>query len=365
MLCTVSTVKDTRANVELFVTRNLASGADHMFVFLEEPDDDTYRFLEEHPHVTAVVTDDTYWSGARPEELIHRQLVNANLVNCLVSPLDSVEWLVHLDGDECLELDKERLLGLDGDVRCVRLAVLEAVSTEHGSRDVEYFKQKLRSDQLHRLVELGVIEAPHNRHYFTGYLIGKAAARPGLDLDMGIHRVAKKNGEELEHLRGPSFKILHYDSVSVDEFVRKWSTHLSGGATKFREERAAVLSAIAEVLADSTADELARSTQLREIYKRHVETPIELLLAENLLVRPRAERHRYVPTPFPAGESMAVEELMRRLLRFDKARFRGKQSAGSAVELMRELRNQLWSPHRQLAKRIDAAIDRALPRLTG
>src|SRR5690348_2586309 len=65
VLCTVSTVKDTRANVEQFVERNLRSGADHMFVFLEADEDGTLAFLRENPHVTAVRTDDAYWVGER------------------------------------------------------------------------------------------------------------------------------------------------------------------------------------------------------------------------------------------------------------------------------------------------------------
>src|SRR6478735_10433163 len=101
LLCTVSTVKDTLGNLEQFVDRNLSSGADHMFVFLESEDPDVEAALRAREHVTVVRTDDAYWSGTRPEELIQRQLVNANLVNSLLTVLPSVDWLAHLDGDEC------------------------------------------------------------------------------------------------------------------------------------------------------------------------------------------------------------------------------------------------------------------------
>ncbi len=364
MLFTVSTVKDSRGNVEQFVTRNLAAGADHMFVFLEGNDDDTYGYLHEHPFVTPVITDDDYWVGQRPDELTRRQIVNANLVNCLVSPFELVEWLVHLDGDECLDIDRDELLGLGAETRCVRLEVLEAVSTENGTRDVKYFKKKLDRPQLEMLTRSGVIEAPDNRAYFSGYVKGKAAVRPGLDLDMGIHRALMKNGAAIEHLEEPKSRVLHYESVSADEFVRKWVSHLSGGATLLRERRRVVASDVAAVLADETADQVTKSARLLELYRRHVEDPVDLLREHNLLVELGMDRHRHQPIPFPDALEQARRDLLNRLLRVDKSRLRAQGRPDSAIELMREIRDELGGRQRPTAERIDAAIDRALPGLS-
>lgn len=367
MLCTVSTVKDSRANIEQFVRRNLASGANRMFIFLETNDDDTYGFLIDHPCVTPVLTDDAYWRDARSDELTSRQLVNANRVNCLLSPLESVGWLVQLDGDECLDIDKERLFGLDADIRCVRLGVLEAVSSEqptaHPSRDVQYFKKKLKREELERLTELGAIDAPHNRHYFFGYLIGKAAVRPGLDLNMGIHRASRKNGQGIEHLKAQFFNVPHYDSVSSAEFVRKWEAHLSGGATKFRPERQVVAAAIAAILNEESLDEAARKRRLTAIYKRHIEDPVDLLLELDLLVRPPTDRHDYQPTPFADRDRKAVEGLLRRLHAVDKAMFHPESRPDSSIAVMREVRRGLGRFHRATATGIDGAIDRAVSEL--
>ena len=77
LVVTASTVKDTLANVERFVDGNLAGGADHLVLFLDAPDDpatpDVRGFLDAHPHVTCVVTDDTWWTDKRPEQLNTRQ----------------------------------------------------------------------------------------------------------------------------------------------------------------------------------------------------------------------------------------------------------------------------------------------------
>lgn len=358
MLCTVSTVKDSRANVEQFVRRNLASGADHMFVFLEGDDAEVLDYLRAHPSVSVVVTDESYWEDERPDELTRRQLVNANLVNCVLSTIPGVQWLVHLDGDECLELEKPRLLALPPRVRCVRLQVLEAVSTEHGGRNVQLFKKKLGRRKLEKLVELGVIEAPHNRYYLSGYIIGKAAVRPALDLDMGIHRAHLKGGGDIPHRKDPRFRVLHYDSVSADEFVRKWTSHLHGGAVKLREERAALLRGVSTVLEAGLSDDETHA-ELRQLYRTHVEDPVDVLLDLGLLVRPRKKWHRYEPQPFAAAERRQVELLMDLLLQQPKSRFRAKGPRDASVSVMRDVRSQLGWRQRRVASRVDAAVERA------
>ena len=89
LVVTASTVKDTLANVERFVDGNLAGGADHLVLFLDAPDDpatpDVRGFLDAHPHVTCVVTDETWWPDKRPEQLNTRQRINANVVKALLA----------------------------------------------------------------------------------------------------------------------------------------------------------------------------------------------------------------------------------------------------------------------------------------
>ena len=60
MLLTASTIKDSPENVRFFVAANLASGVDHMLVFLDAPREpeqqDVAAALAEHPHVTCIAT---------------------------------------------------------------------------------------------------------------------------------------------------------------------------------------------------------------------------------------------------------------------------------------------------------------------
>ena len=110
LVVTASTVKDTLANVERYVDGNLAGGADHLVVFLDAPDDpatpEVRGFLDAHPHVTCVVTDDTWWTDKRPEQLNTRQRINANVVKALLSTVDWAGWVFHVDADEIVQLDR-------------------------------------------------------------------------------------------------------------------------------------------------------------------------------------------------------------------------------------------------------------------
>lgn len=357
MLCTVSTVKDTRHNVEQFVERNLSSGADHMLVFLEGDEDGTHAFLQQHPHVTPVLTTTDYWGSWRPAELIDRQMANANVVNCLVSVLGTFDWLAHIDGDECLDIDVSALTLLAPDVRCVRLGVLEAVSTEEGGRGEERFKRRLKQPQLERLVRAGVIEEPTNISYFRAYTHGKAMTRPGLDVDIGIHRVQWRGGEALEHHKSPGFRVLHYASVSFEEFVRKWSAHVEGGATQVRDHRIRLKEAVARLIDDAGLDEADRRERLLTLYRQHVEDPVDVLERRGLLVQPPPDRHRHRPTLLTAAQLEDVQALMRALLPVDKRTFAVGGPPSLWPPMLREMSTRLGDrPH--LVASIEKAIDR-------
>src|ERR1700752_4535610 len=135
MLFTASTVKDTLPNLQRFVTGNLAGGADHLGVFVDDPDGtepDAVAFLEDHDGVTCVLTYDEWWAGDRPGQLSVRQRINANVVKAVLSRLDPArhwaEWVFHIDADEIVQIDRAALASAPESAGVVRLAPLEAVS---------------------------------------------------------------------------------------------------------------------------------------------------------------------------------------------------------------------------------------------
>ncbi len=358
-LCTVSTVKDTLANVKQFVEANLASGADHMFVFLESDDREILSYLEDREHVTPISTGGDYWGEARPETLVERQLVNANLVNVLLAPLDSVAWLVHIDGDECLEIDKGKLAGLPAEIRCIRLLVREAVSTESGSRDVGLFKKKLGPARLEELVRRGVLETPSNREWIKGHIRGKTLARPALDLEVFVHRVARRRGPEPTHHRDPDFRILHYECVSFDEFVRKWTAHVGAGGAAFREERRPLFAAVERVLRDESLGEDERRDALLGLYKQHAEDPVGLLTELGFLKPPQEGWHAYRPGRLPAQDLEELQALLPLLLGADRNAFGQAAEPHASIDVMLEARDRLDEKHDRLRTRMEAVATEA------
>lgn len=312
-ICTVSTVLDSVPNVTEFVARNLRSGADHMFVFLDGDLPDVRRHLTGVDHVTVVHTDDAYWRGARPPRLNSRQTINANLVNVLLSPFAGVRWLFHLDGDECLDVDRSELLSAPGTAAAARLSVLEALSDSDGNRDPEQFKRVPTPDELALLTILDVIPRPRLREYFHGHFAGKPGIRPTLDLRLRIHRVQDLAGRSVEELRSPGLNVLHYDCWSVDEFVRKWSAHMESGLGKFVGKRDLVRGAVAAVWANDRLDGPQKKQILASIYRSTFVDDAAALRELGLLVTPREEHHRYQPRGLPRGDGDAIHRLLGRL----------------------------------------------------
>ncbi|MGI9156132.1 MAG: glycosyltransferase family 2 protein [Marmoricola sp.] len=322
LVCTVSTVKDTRRNVEAFVGRNLAAGVDHMFVFLDAPDPETQGWLDQHPHTTAIPTGDAYGAGTPPDDLNLRQSTNANLANCLLAPFDRVRWLFHIDGDECLDVDRTLLLGLDDSARSVRLHCLEAVSQRHREGEVRHFKRVLPDDDLHLLATLGVIEQPTNRSYFNAHITGKSGFRPSIDIRVRVHNAEGPDGVAIEGFQAPGLRLLHYESFSGEEFVRKWAAHLSGpNRAKFRAPRDQLRGAVKAILDNDVLSEARKRDLLMQVYQRLVEDDFATLQELGYLVSPTPENHRHLPQSFTREERSLMSAYLERLLDADKGYF--------------------------------------------
>ena len=322
MVCVVSTVKDTAANLDRFVSRNLAAGADHLFVFLDDADPATHSHLDAHPHLTVVRTDEDYWLGARPGSLNERQVVNANVANVLVSLFPDVAWLFHVDGDECLDLDRDRLLGLDAEATAVRLRTLESVAVGADVEPRERFKRPLAPAELELLAALGEIPEPSMLEYFNGHVQGKPGLRPSPDLRLLVHDVSTLDREPVEPARGDWLNVLHYESFSVEEFTRKWTAHLEAvTVARFRDRRERLRVALGALMS-LDLDEDRRRELVAEIHRRHIEDDVDLLDELGFLVRPSAAWHAHEPVPFPEGSAADLGELLDLLRAADKDFFR-------------------------------------------
>lgn len=336
MICTVSTVKDSLANVTHFVECNLAAGVDHLFVFLEGGDPDVLAYLEEHPHATVVDSDEANRRNPQPGNLNTRQTINANRINVLLADVASAQWLFHIDGDECLDIDKERLLAIDADVATVRLLPKEAVSSSREG-DSRYFKRLLTREELSLLTVLGLIDKPSNRSYFHGHVSGKIGIRPSLSFGMHIHQ-ARVLGEDetTTDFEADWLHLLHYESFTMDEFLRKWVAHLSAGeGAKFRGEKELVRGAVSAVLDNPHLDEDEKREYLTEIYRRRIEEDVPTLLKLGLL--DTIEPGNYRPSSFTRREEKQLAREMPALLAADHEHFLPRRIDHDLVELKRRI----------------------------
>ena len=310
MLFTASTVKDALPNVQRFVAGNLAGGVDHMFVFLDAPGAEDQRevraWLEEQPHVTTVATDKDWWTGDRPGQLNVRQRINVNLIKQVLSGLDWAEWLFHIDGDEIVQVDRAVLDTAPAEVPAVRLAPLEAVSRMHWDGDPTWFKTLLDDDDLALLHALGVIDRQGNGAYFHGHVEGKGGIRPRAKGWLTLHKAVDAAREPLEEFRHEALRLLHYESYSGEDFVRKWTAMVASGPTAgFRPARGNTAVALRALIGKNLSEEKARA-YLMKLFERTTEDDFETLRDLGLLVEVDPTRGGHVPREFPAGGREAM-----------------------------------------------------------
>ena len=343
MLFTASTVKDTLPNLRRFVTGNLAGGADHLVVFVDDPDGtdpDAVAFLEGHAGVTCVLTDDAWWAGDRPGQLNVRQRINANVVKAVLSRVDPAghwaDWVFHIDADEIVQIDRVALASAPDSAAVVRLAPLEAVSQRHWDADPTLFKRLLDDDDLTLLHTLGVIDRAHNGAYFHGHVDGKSGMRPTLDLWLALHHVVDADRTEQAAWEHPDLRLLHYESFSGEDFVRKWTAILeSGGAVNFRKGREPTAVALRTLIGKGLTAAQARPYLMR-IFERTTEDDLTTLRDLGLLeeVDPGAGGH--TPVAFPDGGRAAFLALLDGLRPLPKRDFH----PGRPVDAVRRLLDQ-------------------------
>lgn len=314
MLLTATTLRDSVANVRRFVAANLASGVDHMVVFLDAPQDtgqpEVRAELDDHPHVTCVPTGrSSWWLDDRPAGLNVRQRINANVVLDALRDLAWAEWLFHIDGDEVARVEPDLLAAAATAEPAVRLDTLEAVSQWHIDQPPTRFKRLLEQPDLHLLFTLGLIAEPSNATYFHGHIKGKSGVRPASGLHLTLHNAIDDAGRVVEGLRSPGLEVLHYDAISGEEFARKWMALSTAGKAAFRPNRGITADALGALVAKDLPPEL-REKYLRAIYERTTRDDVETLSELGLLESVDPATGGHTPRDLPEG---ALAELESRL----------------------------------------------------
>ena len=158
----------------------------------------------------------------------------------------------------------------------------------------------LEADDLTLLKTLGVIDRPANGAYFHGHVEGKSGLRPTPDLWLTLHKVVDAEKNDVEPWTDPAgLRLLHYESFSGEDFVRKWTSILAAGPKpSFRPGREPTAIALQTLIGKGLTAEQAQPYLMR-IFENTTEDDFDTLRDLGLLehVDPRAGT--YVPAPLP------------------------------------------------------------------
>lgn len=337
MIVTVSTVKTSLAGVQRFVEGNLAGGADHLVVFLDEADAEVEGWLAGRSEVTVVVTDDAWWGGDRPRRINKRQRINANVARSVLALTDWAAWLFHVDSDEVVRIDRAQLDGVPAHKRAVSLRPLEVVSVREPDGEPTLFKRLLEPGELNLLTVLGALPEPSNSLYFRSHIAGKVGIRPALDIWLGIHKATTREEDRVGLARRPGLAMLHYESYSGDEFVRKWLAMVGSGTDlklSFGEHRQKLADAMVTLLG-MDLDPQAATRQLGAIYERHMADPVDVLDDLGFLERVDARSGGHVPEPLPPGEADLLASRLEALAGAPMADFLPETEGADVAALLR------------------------------
>lgn len=335
MLITATTVKDTVVNVDRFVRRNRGAGIDHLVLFVDSEQPELVDHFADSPVVTCVPAwDESWWGSAERPGLNGRQNLNCSVVNALLADRPWAEWLFHLDADEVVLLDRDRLEGLDRSVDVVLLEVLESVSHPDAEADGGWFKRLLAREERETLVERGLLAELPNKSYFHGHVIGKSGWRPSYRLRAGLHRPRDLSGTAVKGMEAEWLRMLHFESQSLQEFERKWRNLAGSGLDriKVRTERRPVAAAVQDLLAGHPSASEA-TDGFRAIYEATTQDPFHELDELGLLVRVAPDEKRYEPRDVPGREVELLRALLREARAVPKVDFHGAAQADVVTRL--------------------------------
>lgn len=230
----VATCSESRRLIEYFVAHHLSIGADHIYLFFDDPADGCAAYFKDVPRVTTFACDDAYWRRRAPNQdgrPVHctRQVMNANYV---ARKLCHSDWLFHIDADEFIFPRSGSSIGqilaqTPQDFDAVSLPCTERMFAAAPSMDElsldGLFKLKPDASLQFGTHLYGALGA--NFPYgFQGHTQGKCARRmsaPEGKIDIHFVRINRKG---IPHYKIPETDavLLHYFPLSFEDWQHKF-----------------------------------------------------------------------------------------------------------------------------------------------
>ena len=209
---------------------HLATGAQAVFVFLDDPLDPAAAILADIPECHLVLCDDAYWAARRPRKgrppsQMRRQTINANFAQNRCD----LHWLFHIDADEFIWQDgnlASELAAHPDPMTELNLPVLERVfpdAVQTGLFDGPFRATSQLEADVARDAFGPFAEMMKRGQYSHG--AGKSGVRVGAGLRLGVHNATRTGAEGRQRRAAKAVsrmaRLLHFDGLTPLHWVMK------------------------------------------------------------------------------------------------------------------------------------------------
>ena len=291
----VTTMKAPEEKVLAFAAHHLSLGADHLWLFFDDPAQAIPEPLTRHPRVTVTLCDEDHWLRAckkRPPQHQNRQTQNARLT---YRSMVTSDWIAHIDVDEFILTPRPIAAILDdtpADTIAMKLEPFEAMHDPLLPDDI-YTSREFRGALRHehwprRRAALG----PYRKVIRDGMLshtVGKVIYRtrvPGLL--PRLHAVMLDKVFVPTPEWQPEMKLLHFHSQDRTDWLGRIPFRMTKGAYQFRPELQAFL-------AEATPEEIDkfyRRTQIMSVDLRDELAKVGRVIIADLGLRAKVQALR-------------------------------------------------------------------------
>lgn len=288
----VATVKAPEDKVLAFAAHHLSLGADHLWLYFDDPDQPIPDPLAHHPRVTVTLCDAAHWTRvgkARPPQHQNRQTQNARFT---YREKVSSDWIVHIDVDEFILTPRPIAAILDetpAETIAMKLEPFEAMHDPLLPDDI-YTSREFRGALRHehwprRRAALG----PYRKVIRDGMLshtVGKVIYRtrvPGLLPRLHAVMVNKEFVKTPDW--HPEMQLLHFHSQDKAAWLAAVPFRMTKGAYQFRPE----LQAFLAESGPEDIDRFYRRTQILSVDLRDALVKVGRVILADLGLRAKVQ----------------------------------------------------------------------------
>lgn len=244
----VTTVADAEEHIEFFLNYHRSIGIFHVFVFIDDQCEKTYEKVKKYAFATPVYVNEDLqdkwrmlacFRNTEKRSLIHKEVMVRQEYNTYIGYVKAkelgIDWLLHIDIDELfypngVSLDEHYNERVKKNIGGCIYTNYEAIPVKQESECIytstPYFKKNFFkkghwffSDTQRKLID----ESEWlSKYYFNYYQNGKSGAYIHNDLIVEDVHSMWGDGKEVEFLGHQDPIILHFPSVTIKEFSKKY-----------------------------------------------------------------------------------------------------------------------------------------------